>query len=132
MLATVDVYYCKFSDLQVDFFDDAQFAFVTSNAGGSEIYGAELQVDWATPVEGLALSGSFGRLESKFTEFCSSAMAGRRRPRGVSRCSPGRRRRICGRIWPGIRGPGRRGGGGIWWRAMSGLCGANSNSSRHW
>ena len=42
MLATVEVYYYKFSDLQVDFFNDAQFAFVTSNAGGSETYGAEL------------------------------------------------------------------------------------------
>ena len=36
MLATVEVYYCKFSDLQVDFFNDAQFALVASNAGGSE------------------------------------------------------------------------------------------------
>ncbi len=34
MLATVEVYYYQFSDLQVDFFNDAQFAFVTSNAGG--------------------------------------------------------------------------------------------------
>ncbi len=53
MLASLEVHYYKFRGLQVDFFNDAQFAFVTSNAGGSQTYGAEVQVDWATPVEGL-------------------------------------------------------------------------------
>ena len=50
MLASLEVHYYKFRGLQVDFFNDAQFAVVTSNAGGSQTYGAEVQVDWATPV----------------------------------------------------------------------------------
>jgi iron complex outermembrane receptor protein len=69
MLASFEVFFYKFRDLQVDFFNSQQFAFVTENAGGSETYGAELQVDWATPVEGLTLSGSIGYLKSEFTSF---------------------------------------------------------------
>ena len=61
MLASFEVFYYEFRDLQVDFFNSQQFAFVTENAGGSETYGAELQVDWATPIEGLTLSGAVGK-----------------------------------------------------------------------
>ena len=106
MLATVEVYYYKFSDLQVDFFNDAQFAFVTSNAGGSETYGAELQVDWATPVEGLALSGSFGWLESKFTEFFQFCHGGQTPAQGCGPLQPGQtetdlRQNLAGNTRPG-------------------------------
>jgi iron complex outermembrane recepter protein len=71
-----EVYYYDFSDLQVDFFNSAQFAYVTTNAGGSETEGAELQVDWATPVQGLTLSGSLGYLRSTFTDFESFCYTG--------------------------------------------------------
>jgi iron complex outermembrane recepter protein len=76
MLASFEVFYYKFEDLQVDFFNTAQFAYITSNAGGSETKGAELQIDWAAPVEGLTLSGSVGYLISEFTEFDSFCYTG--------------------------------------------------------
>jgi iron complex outermembrane recepter protein len=76
MIASFEVFYYDFEDLQVDFFNSAQFAFVTENAGGSETIGAELQIDWATPVEGLTLSGSLAYLESTFTDFESFCTTG--------------------------------------------------------
>ena len=69
VVGSFEVFFYQFEDLQVDFFNSQQFAFVTENAGGSETYGAELQFDWATPLEGLALGGSIGLLKSKFTDF---------------------------------------------------------------
>ena len=71
-----EVFYYDFSDLQVDFFNSAQFAFVTDNAGGSETEGAELQIDWATPINGLSLSGSIAYLKSTFTDFRSFCATG--------------------------------------------------------
>ena len=76
MQIAFEVFFYEFEDLQVDFFNSAQFAFITSNAGGSETKGAELQVDWATPVEGLTISGSLGYLSSTFTNFQSFCYTG--------------------------------------------------------
>lgn len=76
MLLSFDAFYYDFKDLQVDFFNSAQFAFITSNAGGSITRGAELQFDWATPMEGLSLSGSVGYLDSYFTDFMSFCFTG--------------------------------------------------------
>src|SRR5690606_17472589 len=84
MLATFEVYYYKFTDLQVDFFNSQQFAYVTENAGGSETYGAELQITWATPVDGLTLSGSISRLESLFTDFESFCFVGQTPTQGCT------------------------------------------------
>ncbi len=83
-VASFEMFYYKFRDLQVDFFNSQQFAFVTENAGGSETYGAELQIDWATPVEGLTLGGSLGYLESKFTNFESFCFVGQRPDQGCT------------------------------------------------
>ena len=106
MLAALEVYYYKFRDLQVDFFNDAQFAFVTSNAGGSETYGAEVQVDWATPIEGLFIGGSFGWLESKFTEFLQFCHGGQTPAQGCGPLQPGQtetdlRQDLAGNTRPG-------------------------------
>jgi len=76
MLLTFEAFYYEFDDLQVDFFNSAQFAYVTTNAGGSITRGAELQVDWATPVDGLMVSGSLGFLRSYFTDFESFCYTG--------------------------------------------------------
>ncbi|MEM1435543.1 MAG: TonB-dependent receptor [Pseudomonadota bacterium] len=76
MLVQFELFHYEFDDLQVDFFNSAQFAFVTDNAGGSETTGAELQIDWALPVEGLSLSGSIAYLESTFTDFRSFCATG--------------------------------------------------------
>ena len=87
--ASFDLFYYKFRDLQVDFFNSQQFAFVTENAGGSETYGAELQVDWATPVDGLVLSGSIAYLESTFTDFEAFCFVGQTPAQGCGPLQPG-------------------------------------------
>jgi iron complex outermembrane receptor protein len=84
MLASFEIFYYEFTDLQVDFFNSQQFAFVTENAGGSETYGAELQIDYATPIEGLTVSGSIGYLESKFTEFEAFCFVGQTPAQGCA------------------------------------------------
>ena len=89
MLASFEVFYYEFRDLQVDFFNSQQFAYVTENAGGSETYGAELQIDWAAPVEGLTVSGSIGYLESKFTEFENFCFVGQTPAQGCGPLLPG-------------------------------------------
>ncbi len=89
VLADLTGFFYKFDDLQVDFFNDAQFAFVTSNAGGSETYGIELQLDWATPIEGLVVSGSLGWLESKFTDFDEFCYGGQTPADGCGPLQPG-------------------------------------------
>ena len=105
LFANFELYYYRFRDLQVDFFNSQQFAFVTENAGGSETYGAELQLDWATPVEGLALSGSVGYLESKFTDFESFCFVGQTPAQGCT-LQPGQtetdlRQNLAGNTRPG-------------------------------
>ncbi len=107
MLAAFEVFYYKFRDLQVDFFNSQQFAFVTENAGGSETYGAELQVDWATPIEGLTLSGSIGFLESKYTDFESFCFVGQTPAQGCGPLLPGQtetdlRQNLAGNTRPGV------------------------------
>jgi outer membrane receptor protein involved in Fe transport len=79
-----EVFHYEFDDLQVDFFNSAQFAYVTSNAGGSETEGAELQFDWATPIEGLTISGSVAYLESTFTDFVSFCYTGQTAAEGCT------------------------------------------------
>ncbi len=76
MRLAVEAYYYEFDDLQVDFFNSSQFAYVTSNAGGSVTRGVEVQVDWAAPVQGLSFSGSLGYLDSYFTDFESFCFTG--------------------------------------------------------
>lgn len=85
VLATFEVFYYEFEDLQVDYFNSQQFAYVTENAGGSETYGAELQLDWATPVDGLTFSGSLGYLISEFTEFYNFCYVGQTPAQGCPR-----------------------------------------------
>jgi len=89
VVADLTGFFYKFDDLQVDFFNDAQFAFVTSNAGGSETYGIELQLDWATPIDGLIVGGSLGWLESKFTDFDEFCFGGQTPAEGCGPLLPG-------------------------------------------
>jgi len=89
MLVTTEVFFYEFEDLQVDFFNSQQFAYVTENAGGSETYGAEVQADWASPIEGLTFSGSFGYLKSEFTEFENFCYTGQTPADGCGPLQPG-------------------------------------------
>lgn len=106
MLATFEVFYYEFEDLQVDFFNSQQFAFVTENAGGSETYGAEFQADWASPVEGLTFSGSVGYLKSEFTDFENFCYTGQTPAEGCGPLLPGQneadlRQNLNGNTRPG-------------------------------
>lgn len=85
VLATFELFYYEFEDLQVDYFNSQQFAYVTENAGGSETSGFELQADWATPIDGLTLSGSVGYLKSEFTEFFNFCYVGQTPAQGCPR-----------------------------------------------
>ena len=105
MLVTFEAFYYEFEDLQVDFFNSQQFAFVTDNAGGSTTEGAELQVTWATPVEGLTLSGSVGYLESEFTDFESFCFTGQRPSQGCA-LQPGQSEGSLRQNLDGNRRPG--------------------------
>jgi outer membrane receptor protein involved in Fe transport len=101
-----EVFHYRFKDLQVDFFNSQQFAFVTENAGGSEVEGWEWQVDWATPVEGLTLSGSIGYLSSEFTDFENFCYVGQTPGQGCGPLLPGQneadlRQNLDGNTRPG-------------------------------
>ncbi|MBL6692051.1 MAG: TonB-dependent receptor [Pseudomonadales bacterium] len=84
VLLTVEAFMYDFEDLQVDFFNSAQFAYVTENAGGSETNGIEVQFEWATPVDGLYVTGSVAYLESIFTDFVSFCATGQTAAQGCT------------------------------------------------
>ncbi len=101
-----ETYYYKFRKLQVDFFNSQQFAYVTTNAGGSFTAGAEFQADWATPVEGLTVSGSLGYLKSEFTNFENFCYVGQTPAEGCGPLLPGQneadlRQNLKGNTRPG-------------------------------
>ena len=100
------MFYYKFEDLQVDFFNSQQFAFVTENAGGSVTKGAEFQAEWASPIEGLTFSGSLGYLVSEFTSFQNFCYVGQRPVDGCGPLLPGQneadlRQNLKGNTRPG-------------------------------
>ncbi len=106
MLATFEIFYYEFEDLQVDFFNSQQFAYVTENAGGSETYGAELQADWASRIDGLTFSGSIGYLKSEFTDFENFCYTGQTPAAGCGPLLPGQneadlRQNLNGNTRPG-------------------------------
>jgi iron complex outermembrane recepter protein len=57
-----------FDNLQVQNFDPAIFNFDTTNAGELTTQGIEVDLAWATPVDGLNLSGGFALLDAEFTD----------------------------------------------------------------
>lgn len=106
VFATVELFFYDFEDLQVDFFNSQQFAFVTENAGGSETYGAEIQIDWATPIDGLTVTGSLGYLSSEFTDFENFCYTGQTPAEGCGPLQPGQvetdlRQNLDGNTRPG-------------------------------
>lgn len=61
-------YYYVFDNLQVQNFDPAIFNFDTTNAGELTTQGIEVDFAWATPMDGVSLSGGFAVLDAKFTD----------------------------------------------------------------
>jgi outer membrane receptor protein involved in Fe transport len=65
-----DLYRYTFNDLQVDYFNSAIFAFVTTNAGSSRSQGAELTMEYVPPqLQGLRLNGAVNYNEAIYTSF---------------------------------------------------------------
>ena len=61
-------YYYVFKDLQVQTFNATTIQFVTQNAGAVTTKGAELEMRWRTPMEGLNISTNLSYLNGKFSK----------------------------------------------------------------
>ena len=59
----------KFTNLQVQIFNATAVQFITLNAGKVNQKGAELEMRWRTPVEGLSFSGNLAYLDAKYKTF---------------------------------------------------------------
>lgn len=60
-------FFYEFDDLQVQNFDSVAIQFQTTNAGEVTTKGFDMDVNWATPVDGLAVFGSMAFTSTKFT-----------------------------------------------------------------
>lgn len=63
------VYYYQFKDLQVQIFNATAVQFITLNAGKVNQKGAELEMGWRSPVEGLNFSANLAYLDAKYKTF---------------------------------------------------------------
>ncbi len=61
-------YYYVFDDLQVQNFDAVAIQFSTLNAGEVTTAGVDLEWRWATPLQGLDLSGNISYLDAEFSD----------------------------------------------------------------
>lgn len=80
----VEIYFYDFKNLQVDFFNSAQFAFITSNAGAATTEGAEVQIRWAPNVEGLTLMGGLAFNQAEYDDFINPCHAGQTPAQGCT------------------------------------------------
>lgn len=72
-----DVFYYKYSDLQLNFFNATTFAYRTLNAGSAKTKGAEMQIRWSPEnVEGLRISGSLAYTDAAYSTFAAPCYAG--------------------------------------------------------
>lgn len=72
-----DVFYYKYSDLQLNFFNATTFAYRTLNAGSAKTKGAEVQITWAPEnVEGLRLNASLAYTDAAYSTFAAPCYAG--------------------------------------------------------
>jgi iron complex outermembrane receptor protein len=63
------IYYYTFKDLQVQIFNATAVQFITLNAGKVNQKGAELELGWRSPVEGLNFSANVAYLDAKYKTF---------------------------------------------------------------
>ena len=63
------IYYYEFKDLQVQIFNAQAVQFITLNAGKATTKGAELEMRWRPPVDGLAFSANLAYLDGKYNDF---------------------------------------------------------------
>jgi iron complex outermembrane receptor protein len=62
-------FYYQFKNLQVQIFNATAVQFITTNAGKVNQKGAELELRWRAPVEGLNFSGALAYLDAKYKTF---------------------------------------------------------------
>jgi iron complex outermembrane receptor protein len=62
------VYYYVFENLQAQHFDPVRAQYVTTNASELTTAGADLDIRWATPVDGLTLFGALAFTDARFTK----------------------------------------------------------------
>lgn len=63
------IYYYQFKNLQVQIFNATAVQFITLNAGKVNQKGAELEMRWRTPLEGLNLTANLAYLNAKYKTF---------------------------------------------------------------
>ncbi|WP_231958271.1 TonB-dependent receptor [Novosphingobium resinovorum] len=80
-----DVYSYKYTDLQVDFFNPATFAFITTNAGAARTRGVELEFEFAPyAVPGLNLHGSINYNKARYLEYIAPCYGGQTAAQGCN------------------------------------------------
>jgi iron complex outermembrane receptor protein len=63
------IYYYNFTNLQIQIFNATAVQFITLNAGKATTKGAELELGWRTPIEGLSFSSNLALLSAKYKKF---------------------------------------------------------------
>jgi len=73
----IGAYHYKYKDLQVDFFNSATFAFITTNAGSAKTDGVELEAEYAPrAVPGLNLHGSLNYNHARYGSYIAPCYGG--------------------------------------------------------
>jgi outer membrane receptor protein involved in Fe transport len=76
LVVNLTAYAYDYDDLQVSNFDADTITFKVRNAAGASVRGIEADVSWATPFDGLSLSGTLAYNDAEFEEFRSPCYTG--------------------------------------------------------
>ncbi|MEH6660410.1 MAG: TonB-dependent receptor [Parasphingorhabdus sp.] len=83
--ANLTYYNYKYTDLQVDFFNSAIFAYITYNAGSARSEGVELELEYAPySIPGLRLRGNLNYNEARYEDFIAPCYGGQSIAAGCS------------------------------------------------
>jgi iron complex outermembrane receptor protein len=82
-------YYYKYSDLQIDFWNSVQDAFVTTNAGAAKTKGVELESRWAPrALSAFSMRGTLNYNVARYSDFEGPCYTGQTAPQGCSLLGP--------------------------------------------
>ena len=85
----LSLYTYKYTDLQVDYFNSATFAYISTNAGSARTKGIELEAEFAPhAVEGLTLRGSINYNKARYIDFIAPCYSGETIQEGCTLLSP--------------------------------------------
>ncbi|MGH7803673.1 MAG: TonB-dependent receptor [Candidatus Binatia bacterium] len=76
LLFNIVGYRYEFTDLQINFFDSSGLDFIVKNAARATTTGAEANLQWLTPVDGLDLHGSASYNVGRYDDFLSFCYSG--------------------------------------------------------